>query len=76
MHMALSALLLGVINIAIVVAILVLIGYIIVWVMGLLGFPIPQMVQRIFMAIVALIALYMFVALLLGYGVPGPILLR
>jgi D-ribose pyranose/furanose isomerase RbsD len=74
--MALSALLLGVINIAIVVAILVLIGYIIVWVMGLLGFPIPAMVQKIFMAIVALIALYMFVALLLGYGIPGPILLR
>jgi D-ribose pyranose/furanose isomerase RbsD len=76
MHVALSALLLGVINIAIVVAILVLIGYIIVWVMGLLGFPIPAMVQKIFMAIVALIALYMFVALLLGYGIPGPILLR
>jgi hypothetical protein len=64
--MSLTGLLLGIINVAIVVAVLILIGYIILWFMGLLGFPIPAMVQKIFMVIVALIALYMLVALLVG----------
>lgn len=64
--MSLTGILLGLINIAIVIAILVLIGYIIVWIMGLLGFAIPAMVQKLYMVIVALIALYMIVALLLG----------
>ena len=64
--MSLTGLLLGLINVAIVVAVLVLIGYIILWLMGLLGFPIPVMVQKVYLAIVALIALYMIVALLIG----------
>ena len=67
---ALSAILLGIINIAIVVAILVLIGLIIVWFMSYLGFPIPAQIQKVFMIIVALIALYMIVALLLGLPLP------
>jgi hypothetical protein len=64
--MSLAGVLLGLINICIVVAILVLIGYVAIWLLGLLGFPIPATVQKIFMVIVALIALYMIVALLLG----------
>lgn len=64
--MSLTGILLGLINIAIVVAILVLIGYIIVWLLGILGFPVPAQVQKIFMVIVALIALYMLVAMLTG----------
>lgn len=64
--MSLTGLLLGLINVAIVVAVLILIGYIILWLMGLLGFPIPVMVQKIYLAIVALIALYLIVALLIG----------
>jgi bacteriorhodopsin len=64
--MSLTGLLLGVINIAIVVAVLVLIGYIAMWILGALGFAVPANVQKIFMVIVALIALYMIVALLLG----------
>jgi hypothetical protein len=67
---SLTAILLGIINIAIVVAILVLIGLVIVWFMGYLGFPIPAQIQRVFMIIVALIALYMLVALLLGLPLP------
>ena len=39
--MSLSGILLGLINIAIVIVILVLVGAIIVWVMGMLGWPIP-----------------------------------
>jgi hypothetical protein len=64
--MSLTGILLGLINIAIVVAILVLVGYIILWILGLIGFPVPAMVQKLYMVIVALIALYMIVALLLG----------
>jgi hypothetical protein len=78
--MSLTGVLLGLINIAIVVAILILIGYVAMWLLGLLGFPIPAPVQKIYMVIVALIALYMIVALLLGIpsvriiGAAGPLL--
>jgi hypothetical protein len=67
---SLTAVLLGVINIAIVVAFLVLIGLVIVWFMGWLNFPIPQNIQKVYMVIVALIALYMLIALLLGLPLP------
>ena len=66
---ALGGILLGLINICIVVAILVLIGYIIVWLFSWLGFAIPPKVQQIYMIIVALIALYLIVQLLLGVPV-------
>lgn len=64
--MSLTGVLLGLINICIVVAILVLVGYVILWILGLIGFAVPDMVQKLFMIIVALIAIYMVVALLLG----------
>jgi hypothetical protein len=64
--MSLAGLLLGLINILIVVVILVLIGAIIMWVLSALGFAVPQLVQRLYLAVVALIALYMLIALLLG----------
>ncbi|HEV8503689.1 MAG TPA: hypothetical protein VGR63_19110 [Casimicrobiaceae bacterium] len=63
---SLSGLLLGVINIAIVVAILVLIGALIVMVAKWFQWPIDWNVQRLYLLVVALIALYMIVALLLG----------
>jgi hypothetical protein len=34
--------------------------------MSLTGLPVPVMVQKIFMVIVALVAIYMIVALLIG----------
>ena len=64
--MSLTGVLLGVINIAIVVAILVLIGAIVVWLCSVMGFVVPEQVRRIFLAVCALIGLYMIVALLLG----------
>lgn len=64
--LSLGGILLGIINIGIVVLILLLIGAIILWFMSWLGFPVPQMVQKIYIGIVALVALYMIVALLLG----------
>jgi hypothetical protein len=68
--LSLGGILLGIINVAIVVAILVLIGLVIVWFMSYLGFPIPEKIQQVFMVIVALIALAMLVALLLGAPLP------
>jgi hypothetical protein len=64
--MSLGGLLLGVINIAIVVAVLVLVGAIIVMFAKWFGWPIDWNVQRLYLLVVALIALYMIVALLLG----------
>jgi predicted ABC-type exoprotein transport system permease subunit len=64
--MSLSGLVLGIINIAIVVVILLLVGAVILWFCSWLNFPVPAMVQKLYIAVVALIALYMLVALLLG----------
>ena len=67
--LSLSAVVLGVINIAIVVVILLLVGAIIVWGLGYLGVAIPETVKKLYIAIVVLIALYMVVALLFGLPV-------
>ena len=64
--MSLTGLILGVINIAIVIAILLLIGAIIVWFCSFMQLAVPEMVRRGFIIVVALIGLYMLVALLLG----------
>jgi hypothetical protein len=64
--MSLGGLLLGVINIAIVIAVLVLIGAVIVMFAKWFEWPIDWNVQRLYLLVVALIALYMIVALLLG----------
>ena len=67
--MSIGGILLGLINIGIVVAILLLVGVIALWIFNLLGVPLPGEVRNIYIAIVALIALYLLVALLLG--LPG-----
>lgn len=67
--MSLSGIILGVINIAIVVAILVLVGAIIVWFCSWFQIAIPWNVQRLYLLIVCLIGLYMIVALL--FGIPS-----
>jgi len=64
--MSLSGILLGLINIIIVVIILLLIGAIGKWILGMLGFGPPNEVERLYLALVALIALYLLVALLFG----------
>lgn len=64
--LSLSGILLGLINIGIVIVILVLVGAIIVWVLGLLQWSVPWNIQRLYLAVVALIALYLLVALLFG----------
>ena len=64
--MSLSGIILGLINIGIVVAILLLVGAVIVWFCNWLNFAVPEMVRKLYIAIIALIALYMIVALLFG----------
>ena len=64
--MSLSGLLLGIINIAIVVVILLLVGAIIEWFLTWMGVAVSAMVRKLYIAVVALIALYMLVALALG----------
>jgi hypothetical protein len=68
-------LLLGVLNIGINAAVLILVGLIIVWVVGWLGAQVPDKVQKVYVIIVALIVLYQFVALIFGlpfFGVVRP----
>jgi hypothetical protein len=67
--MSLSGLLLGLVNIAIVVAVLLLIGAVILWFCSWLNFGIPANVQKLYIAVVGLIALYMIVALI--FGIPS-----
>ena len=66
MTISIGGLLLGIINVAIVVVILVLIGAVIVMFANWMGWPIDWNVQRLYLLVVALVALYMVVALLLG----------
>jgi len=81
--MSLTGILLGILDILIVVVILVLVGAIAQWVLTSLGWPPPAQIQKLFLAVVALVALAMFVALLVG-GMPrmriltdaAPIVLR
>jgi hypothetical protein len=65
--MSISGLLLGLIDIAIVVVILLLVGAVIVWFMNAFGYPVPPNVQKLYLAVVALVALYELVALLFGF---------
>jgi hypothetical protein len=64
--MTLVGLLLGIINIAIVIAILLLIGAIILWFCSWMSMAVPANVQKGYVAVVGLIGLYMLVALLVG----------
>ena len=64
--MSLTGFLLGIINAAIVAAIFVLIGAIIVMVAKWFSYSIDWNVQRLYLLVVLLIVLYMIVAMLLG----------
>lgn len=65
--MSLAGLLLGLINAALVVAVLLLIGLIILWFVSWMGMgPVPDQIRKVYIAIVALIGLYLIVALLFG----------
>lgn len=74
--MALSALVLGVISIAINVAILLLVGVLVLWVCSMFGLAIPDQARKLYLLIVALYALYLAAALLFGLPSVGFIHLR
>ena len=75
--MSLSGIVLGIINIAIVIAVLLLVGAIIMWFCSWWQVAVPANVQKGYIAVVALIGLYMLVALIFGIpsikiiGAPG-----
>jgi hypothetical protein len=64
--MTLTGLVLGLLNIALVVAIMMLVGAVIVWGLSLMAMPVPATVQKGYMVVVGLVALYMVAALLFG----------
>jgi hypothetical protein len=72
--MSIGGLLLGLINLAIVVVVLLLVGAIGQYVLTKLGWPPTDIMVKLYMAMVALIALYMLVALV--FGLPSISVLR
>jgi len=64
--MSIGGFLLGLINIAIVVVVLLFVGAVAVYVLGHLGWPPSADMTKLYIAIVALVALYMLVALVFG----------
>jgi predicted ABC-type exoprotein transport system permease subunit len=73
--MAISGLVLGIINIAIVVVLLLLLGAVAVWLLQWIAHvTIPGQVQQLFLIFVALVALYMIAALI--FGLPSISVLR
>lgn len=67
--MSVSGLVLGVIDAAIVVAILILLGALIEWFLGTLSVPVTPALRKGYLIVVALVGLYMLVALL--FGIPS-----
>lgn len=65
--MSLSGILLGIINIFIVAAVLLLVGAVVKWLLNwIFNMAVPTEIERLYIGIVALICLYMIVALLFG----------
>lgn len=67
--MSFAGLILGIINIAITVGVLILVGLIIVWFMSWVGVAVPDQVRKAYLFVVAMIGLYMIVALI--FGIPS-----
>ena len=65
-----AAILLGLINIAIVAALLLVTGAIAESTLGWLGFHVLETVRKLYLALVALIALYMIVAPIFDMPMP------
>ncbi len=64
-----EGLLIGVLHVLIYIIIAAIIVYAIIWVLGLIGVPLPDIIVKLLWAVVGLIALIMLIQLLLG-GVP------
>jgi hypothetical protein len=72
--LSVGGVLLGLVNIAIVVVLLLIIGAVAIWLASWLSVSIPQNVQKLYLVLVALIALYMIIALI--FGLPSVSIVR
>jgi hypothetical protein len=61
-------LVIGVLWFLIVLCVLVGIGWVVIWVLGQLGIPVPPMVVKIVLLIIGLLCLIYFLTLLAGGG--------
>jgi hypothetical protein len=68
-----TALIMGIINAAIVGVLLLLVGAIVVWGLSFIQVTVPWNIQRLYIALVVLICIGYVVAALLGVSVPAPI---
>lgn len=66
MEISLAGVILGLLNIAVVVILLLLIGAIIWWVFTTWITPLPARIEKLYIALVVVVALYMLVAMLFG----------
>lgn len=66
MELSLAGVLLGLINIAVVVVILLIIGIIVWFVFNTWIVALPVELRKLYIALIALVALYMLVAMLFG----------
>lgn len=64
--MSIGSVLLGLINIAIVVVLLLLVGAVGAFILAKLGWGPDETIRKLYVAFVALVALYMIVALIFG----------
>jgi hypothetical protein len=71
---SISGILLGLVNIGIVVVLLLIVGAAAVWILGMLKMSIPEQIQHLYLVLVALIALYMIIALI--FGLPSISIIR
>jgi len=65
-----EGILIGLLHVLLYVIVVAIIVYAIIWVLGLIGVQIPDIIVKLLWAAVALIAIIMLVQLLLGSGVP------
>jgi len=64
--MSLAGILIAILNCVVLALILVIVGAIVQWVLSALGWGIPQNIQKLFLALVALIFLICVISALLG----------
>jgi hypothetical protein len=71
---SIGGVLLGLVNIAIVVVLLLIVGVFAVWIIGLLKMTLPGELRQLYLVLVALIAFYMIIALI--FGLPSLTIIR
>jgi hypothetical protein len=71
--MSVSSFVLGLINAAIVGVVLLLVGALVLWALTFLHISVPDMVQKLYVALVVLVVLYYVVAALFGLPMWGPL---